>query len=183
VKTIQDFAFWPPQGVARKLVSAAIGASLSTQMRFRRKSYDHDSAIFPPNVCTTTRSLVMLQMQSNGERESLANPISLKSAFSQAAGFTKPAIGALLTISQSWYAQGITLGHMLHSLALAPGEATRIAVIDWSRRTRATISETIAESERLDNSTQHASALSEVHKCHCERFSGGGTMWIQVLQI
>ena len=51
-------------------------------------------------------------------------------------GFKRLATGALLSFSQSWFAQGLTLGQLLHSTSLAPGESTRIAMIDWSRRTQ-----------------------------------------------
>ena len=77
-------------------------------------------------------------------------------------GFKKPAVGALLTFSQSWYAQGVSLGQLLHSVALAPGESTRIAMIDWSRRTLGRQAEDVTETEQLTNVTEHSRALGEV---------------------
>ena len=62
---------------------------------------------------------------------------------------TKPVMGALLTWTQSWYTQGLALGQLLHSLALAPGESTRIAMIDWSRRQSSGATESISEGEQL----------------------------------
>ena len=47
---------------------------------------------------------------------------------------------------------------MLHSVSLAPGEATRVAVIDWSRRASAFAAETIGETEQLDSATTPACA-------------------------
>ena len=78
------------------------------------------------------------------------------------AGFSKLATGALLTFSQSWFAQGLTLGQLLHSTSLAPGESTRIALVDWVRRTRASSSESVSEAEQLSNSSVHSRALNEV---------------------
>ncbi|MEO9014987.1 MAG: hypothetical protein ABI275_06665 [Terrimesophilobacter sp.] len=65
---------------------------------------------------------------------------------------------------------------MLHSLALAPGEATRVAVIDWSRRSSTTASESIDERERLDNSTNHARAISEVQNAVADEMQSGGSI-------
>jgi hypothetical protein len=42
--------------------------------------------------------------------------------------------GLIITTEQRWEAKAVTLGRLLHSLALAPGESTRIAVVDWTRR-------------------------------------------------
>jgi hypothetical protein len=65
---------------------------------------------------------------------------------------------------------------MVHSLALAPGEATRIAVLDWSRRTTATAAETIEEREKLDSSTLHARAVSEVQNAVADEMQSGGSI-------
>jgi hypothetical protein len=66
-------------------------------------------------------------------------------------GFKTVANGALLTFTQSWFAQGVTLGHLLHSTTLAPGESTRVAVVDWSRKERGSQTEAISQQEDLIN--------------------------------
>jgi outer membrane protein OmpA-like peptidoglycan-associated protein len=78
------------------------------------------------------------------------------------AGFTRPAIGAVLTYSQSWYTMGLTLGHLLHSVALSPGETTRIAIVDWNRREKASGTEQINETEALTASLEHNRSISEI---------------------
>jgi hypothetical protein len=83
------------------------------------------------------------------------------------------ATGALLTFCQSWFAQGLTLGQLLHSTSLAPGESTRIAMIDWSRRTRAAVTESIDEREQLANTMTHSRALSEVTSATAQEFQSG----------
>jgi hypothetical protein len=164
VTTIREFGLWPPHIVAHQLVAESVGSTaelndgIAEELRPRFGEYPTERVYYD--------TLVMLEMQHDDTPRtdlSAAGAISLKSiANNNKVGFTRPAIGAMLTFSQSWYSQGVTLGQMLHSLALAPGEATRIAVIDWTRRTRAATSETIAESERLDSTTMHNRSLSEV---------------------
>lgn len=174
VTTIRDFAFWYPRQIAHKLVSDALGTSINVEeqqsevLRPRFGEYPTERVYYS--------NLTMLQMGETLERKPLQSPVSLVPAVDQPMGFGKLAVGALLTFSQSWYAKGVTLGHMLHSLALAPGEATRIAVIDWSRRTSATATEAITQTEQLDNSTQHARAISEVQNAVANELQSGGSI-------
>ena len=88
-------------------------------------------------------------------------------------GFKQLGIGALLTFAQSWYAQGVALGWLLHSVALAPGESTRIAMIDWSRRTSGRQTEDVTETEQLTNVTEHSRALSEVTSAVAQEAQSG----------
>jgi|GEM_PF-922812 len=77
-------------------------------------------------------------------------------------GFSTLGLGMLLTLNQSWFMQGVTLGHLLHSMALAAGESTRIAVIDWSRKVSAGQTELIGETEDLSQDTNRNRTISEV---------------------
>ena len=74
----------------------------------------------------------------------------------------QPAVGAILTYRQSWFQQGLALGQLLHSLALAPGESTRIALVDWTRRVRASSDEVTEQMEALSASTERNRSISEV---------------------
>lgn len=76
--------------------------------------------------------------------------------------YDRPAEGMIVTTEQSWSAQGVTLGRLLHSLALAPGESTKVAVVDWQRSTRATGTETTAEADTLSSGTDQNRSISEV---------------------
>lgn len=89
-------------------------------------------------------------------------PLNLAALAAGDSGFKTVAFGALLTFNQSWYAQGVTLGQLLHSAALAPGESTRVAVVDWSRRSRAGETEVIDEQDDLTNDATHNRSISEV---------------------
>jgi hypothetical protein len=77
-------------------------------------------------------------------------------------GYARPALGAVITLTQSWYTHGLSLGQLLHSVALAPGESTRIAMIDWTRASRASAGEDISESEALVSDLSRSRAISEV---------------------
>jgi hypothetical protein len=89
-----------------------------------------------------------------------AGPLDLLAASDNTA--TKPVMGALLTWTQSWYTQGLALGQLLHSLALAPGESTRIAMVDWSRRQSSGATEAINEGEQLFNDLARSRSITEV---------------------
>ncbi|MBX9774840.1 MAG: hypothetical protein K2Y71_10565 [Xanthobacteraceae bacterium] len=161
VSTVAEFANWPPQRVAREMIGDTVGTALTLDeaqteaLRPRFGEYPTERVYYS--------SLVMLDSgQGEANLVDLTGPLSLTDAMGAATGFSKPAVGALVTFSQSWYAQGITLGQMLHSLALAPGEATRIAVVDFVRRVTAQASESVSESEALASQTGHQRALSEV---------------------
>lgn len=173
--TIRDFALWPPRRFAHELVSLASGTELgdladdgAEELRPRLGEFPTERVYYD--------TLVMLGIEPPQNQTALANPLSLEQLATGALAFGTPAVGALATYSQSWFAQAVTLGHMLHSLALAPGEATRLAVIDWSRRTTATATESIDERERLDNSTSHARAISEVQNAVADEMQSGGSI-------
>lgn len=76
--------------------------------------------------------------------------------------YDRPAEGMIVTTEQSWSAQGVTLGRLLHSLALAPGESTKVAVVDWERSTKATGTETTAENDTLSATSDQNRSISEV---------------------
>ena len=111
--------------------------------------------------------------QQNTVDLATAGPVDLSPTLSQDFGFAVPAVGARLTFQQSWFAQGFALGNLLHSLALAPGESTRIAVLDWSRQTAAATAETISETEQLTNLATHSRAVSEVQDAVAKEVQSG----------
>ncbi|MEV6976829.1 hypothetical protein [Kitasatospora sp. NPDC093806] len=76
--------------------------------------------------------------------------------------YDRPAEGMIVTTEQTWSAQGVTLGRLLHSLALAPGESTKVAVVDWQRSTKATGTEATSENDTLSGTTDQSRSISEV---------------------
>ena len=75
---------------------------------------------------------------------------------------TTIAHGHLLHYKQIWYADGYSLGNLLNSIALAPGQKKLIAVVDWERRETTTRSEVTSADEGLQASLARDRDLSEV---------------------
>ena len=168
VDRVRDFAVYPPYRAAVRLLYAVYFPESA-------KSFDPDQ---PPDLLPKTgdyptervqyTSLLLDEIpRAEGEaiidvRSSAFKPLDLSVLAQSDTGFKKTALGALLTFSQSWFAQGVTLGQLLHSTSLAPGESTRIAVVDWSRKSRAGQTEVIAEQDDLTNDMAQNRSISEV---------------------
>ena len=165
VKTVRDMALYPPYLAARAILTSIFFPETLP-------AYDKDAPedLIPksgeyPTERVFYKTLVIDELEENVallKKLETAGPVDISPVTGADFGFKKPAIGAMLTYSQSWFAQGVALGQLLHSLALAPGESTRMAMIDWSRRTSGKQEENLSETEALTNSTQHNRALSEV---------------------
>ncbi|TQS43724.1 hypothetical protein [Cryptosporangium phraense] len=102
-----------------------------------------------------------------------AGQVDLTDALLSNAGFDRIAVGAVVEFSQSWYTNGLALGQLLHSLALAPGESTRIALVDWERRERGERMESTREQDQLTNQQTHTRALNEVVDAVAGEFQSG----------
>ncbi|MCC7154661.1 MAG: hypothetical protein IT161_08805 [Bryobacterales bacterium] len=70
--------------------------------------------------------------------------------------------GHLLTIKQVWRSDGYSLGDLLYSLPLAPGQQKLISILDWQRREIAMRAETRRVSEDLNATLLHDRDISEV---------------------
>lgn len=75
---------------------------------------------------------------------------------------TTVAVGHLLTMKQVWRADGYSLGDLLYSLPLAPGQTKQIATLDWDRRETAVRQASRAEAEQLAASLSHDRDVSEI---------------------
>ncbi|MEV0387471.1 papain-like cysteine protease family protein [Nonomuraea sp. NPDC050643] len=75
---------------------------------------------------------------------------------------TTIAHGHLLTLKQVWRADGYSLGDLLYSLPLAPGQRKRVAIVDWRREEVASRSAQRRESERLGAQLVHDRDISQV---------------------
>jgi hypothetical protein len=158
--TIRDLAVYPPYLAALKIMKVI----------YFPQTGEHFDPEYPADLVPTSGDYPIEKVQYStlhmGEIPVAGNttledvtspnfkPPSLASlAAAKSAGFKTVATGALLTFNQSWFAQGLTLGHLLHSCTLAPGESTRIAVVDWSRKERGNQLEGITEQNDLANDT------------------------------
>lgn len=79
--------------------------------------------------------------------------------FHQAASISN---GHLLQFKQVWYADGYSLGDLLYSLPLAPGQKKLISVVDWERREQTTRDEFTSAEEGLQAALSRDRDLSEI---------------------
>jgi competence ComEA-like helix-hairpin-helix protein len=70
--------------------------------------------------------------------------------------------GHLLRFKQEWVADGYSMGNLLYSLPLAPGQKKQIAVVDWERREVAARSEELEEREALDAAISRDRDINEI---------------------
>ncbi len=177
VVTVRDLALWPPSAAARALLADAFFPSQS-------EGFDPEAPadLLPQSGVHPTERVFYRTLLIDGPAEDppnalpieqLTEAIDILPGLLSPTGFRQVMTGALLTFSQSWFSQGLTLGQLLHSTALAPGESTRLAVVDWNRRSSAATSETISETEQLSNTQTHNRALSEVTSATATEMQSG----------
>ncbi|MBD5799425.1 hypothetical protein BHU24_04560 [Bacillus pseudomycoides] len=165
IKTIRDFALWPPYQSAKDLFK-----KVYVPNEFQTYDSESPSELVPrtgeyPTERVFYQNVVLkeiLRDEDDTSEGGTCGPIDIQATIKDDFGFKNLATGAILTFSQSWYTQGVTLGQLLHSVALAPGESTKIAMIDWTRKDNARVDESIDENEALINTTTHNRSISEV---------------------
>jgi len=72
------------------------------------------------------------------------------------------AFGHILRYKEIWRADGYSLGDLLYSLPLAPGQRRRVAVVDWERRNTSSRSEQLEFEESLDAVIQRDRDVQEI---------------------
>jgi hypothetical protein len=166
VKTIRDLAFWPPY-----LAAQAIYNSIFNPEREPEFNREAPADLVPKSGEYPTERVqyeVLLFDEFVGGLGAALRALGTDGALdisqllSNEEGYQRPAIGGVLTFTQSWYTKGLSLGSLIHGVALAPGESTKIAVIDWSRKTRTSSTENITESELLDSDLSRSRAINEI---------------------
>ncbi|MEO8961147.1 MAG: hypothetical protein ABI325_04645 [Ginsengibacter sp.] len=185
-KEIQDLATWPPFVGARLIVNYHLGVSptsnsLTTNVDERNNVLINKPAIhsetedpeaprelvpslgeYPTEVIYYDTVVMIDAPRTNkSEVKSLNGRVSL-SFEDVKLGYDIPGFGAILSFKQSWFAEGITLGNLIKGVTLAPGQSTKIAVIDWQRTTTGNSAEDIAQSEALTNNMQEKRAVNEI---------------------
>jgi hypothetical protein len=179
VATVRDLALYPPYRTAIALLTAVYFPENVTGFDLERPTdLVPKTGEYPTErVQYTTLLLDEIKLSDSGAVIDVLGPqfvpLDLSKLAVADAGFIEVAFGALLTFNQSWYAQGVTLGQLLHSTSLAPGESTRIAVIDWSRRSSAGETEVISEMDDLSNDTFHNRSINEVTRAVANEAQGG----------
>lgn len=82
-------------------------------------------------------------------------------------------VGGIIRFEQTWTSKGLALGDLLHSLPLAPGESTKIAIIDWTRQQGVKLTEDISQAESLSNSVMQTRSLNEVTRAVAQEAQSG----------
>ena len=93
----------------------------------------------------------------------------------RAAGVARPAVGVLLTHEQAWRMDGLALGDLLHSLSLAPGEITQIAVTDHTQRVLQNSADAVDASDTASRSGSGDSTLVDSEASTATQTSSGVT--------
>lgn len=88
---------------------------------------------------------------------------------------TEPAVGVVLDIEQAWRMKGLALGRLVHSLSLAPGEVTQVAMVDWDRSSGGTTSSDVSEQEASDRAVDRSRDTVEVTRAVADQVTGGGS--------
>ncbi len=81
----------------------------------------------------------------------------------------------ILEFKQQWYSLGHSLGEIKYSLALAPGEATQIAVIDWSRQDNISRTDSVLSTEFMDHSIKRDRSIEETIDSALKESQGGSS--------
>lgn len=110
----------------------------------------------------------------------LAPDDQLDPLLASADAIDSPAEGVLLHHEQGWFARGLALGNLLHSVALAPGEVTQIAMTHWNHTTRATDSETVSQQDSSDASDTQDRAVSEIQRAAADEHASGASFGASV---
>lgn len=159
VESIRDLALWPPFRAAREI--AGIGGGNTDELA--DPGIPHE--LVPTfNAHATEKAfytVYTIEPDLAEATEELEGAIRLEEEIRKSTRLSVRT-GFVLRYEQSWSPVGLTLGSLLHSLALAPGESTRIAVVDWSRRQGVSTTEDVSQLESLANSTAQARSISEI---------------------
>ena len=174
VTSIRDLAQWPPYLAAVKLVTEALAPD-------RAAGYDRDD---PPDLLPRTgaqathnvryTSVVLIKSKPSSSHAWDGGLIDV-TALSQV-GFNDVALGAILHFNQTWAPKAVALGQLLHSLPLAPGESTRLTVVDWLRRVAATTTEDESQTESLANALSNTTGITEVTNAVAQEFQSGDSV-------
>jgi len=83
--------------------------------------------------------------------------------------------GHVLRFKQEWIADGYSMGSLLYSLPLAPGQKKQIAVVDWERRESAARTESVEFSEQLNALLERDRDISEIVSGTIRESTRGGS--------
>ena len=160
VESVRDLAQWPPYLAAKNLLVAALTPE-------RAADYDREapSDLIPRSGRFATQRIgytTVALLKSTAMKMIPWDGGLMDTTVLDAVGFGDIAFGAVLGFSQTWKPRAVALGNLLHSLPLAPGESTKITMMDWVRRSKGTSTEDIEQAESLSSALSQSTAISEV---------------------
>ncbi len=112
-------------------------------------------------------------ISSNGSADAavISGPLKIKPV----AAAQLPATGVLLTHEQGWYARGLALGNLLHSITLAPGEVTQVAVVEWHRQESGSAQESTQQDDSTSATDQRNRAVDDVQQATLKEVQQGSS--------
>ncbi len=85
------------------------------------------------------------------------------------------AFGHLIQYRQRFYANGYSLGNVITTEGLAPGQVKKIAVLDWKRNQSSSRNEQSDYRDELEASTDHTQDFEELQSAMLQENSAGGS--------
>ena len=107
----------------------------------------------------TYESVYLTDVPHRDELLPLSGPIDLTDPLTL---YQRPAEGIIVTTEQEWLPKQVGLGRLLHSLSLAPGESTRVAVLDWSRQVAARTTQAATQTDEATAESERNRGVSEI---------------------
>ncbi|MGD9525923.1 WD40 repeat domain-containing protein [Pseudonocardia sp.] len=134
------------------------------------------AAAVGPTVLVVADTRGRLWTWTDGVR-ALAGPFVVPPPRSAAAP-ARAAEGVLLVHEQSWVMQGLALGELLHSVSLAPGEITQIAVTSHTRSVLQDSADVASQDELLARSGTSAGSLAESERTSATQTTADTTVGV-----
>lgn len=173
VKTMRDMANWPPYAAARQIAEQDANIASTS-------GDDQIPGELVPRFNEYPTEKVFYSVYTIDDAPDDQKLVDLAGAIDLEIGLapSRPHLshvrkGYVVRFEQSWTPIGLALGNLLHSLALAPGESTRIAVVDWARRQGVRTDESITQLEALSNSIMQTRSINEVTRAVAREAQSG----------
>ena len=176
VTTIRDLAYWPPFLAAKAIMIEAYNPAFGSDVdpeapaelvpksgEFGIEQHQYSTVVMFPGP-----------FAGAGQRTSAASCSTSPPNRRPASTGCGTAPGSRTrTCGGRW---AVAKGHLLHSLPLAPGESTNIAVIDWTNKSSAATQQSLSESERLNSSNDRARTVSQIANSVANEFTSGSSV-------
>ncbi|MEV1178669.1 hypothetical protein, partial [Nonomuraea sp. NPDC049784] len=174
VTSVRDLAQWPPYLASVKLLTQALAPEKAAG--YDREEPDDLIARSGEFATHQVRYTGTVLIESKPSREHVWDGGLIDVTSLSQTGFNDVAFGAILHFTQTWSPKAVALGQLLHSLPLAPGESTRLTVVDWLRRVAAQTEEEEAQAEQLSNALSNSTVISEVTRAVAHEFQSGDSV-------